>query len=213
MTAAIRDNKILLPGIIVYMLYTTQVHAACSREDIEFYLDKGFSTDQITELCTAAPDTKRTDDIEDQKEQESSQQAADSVSVDDDELFLKTAIKAEDIGLGENTLHYTQKVCLEYGEEDLFGFTPKACPNVKYTIALKGLEVLKTGRKYGFHGPFEARVRSTIEFEIIGKIKDTKPEDRDLIIKKLDEGDQTGIPIRDDISLDRVKDVLQRLAE
>ena len=211
MTAVIRDKKIILSGITLLMLCTSQAYAACSREDVQFYLDKGFSTEQITELCKSAPDAKPAEDQVQQKEQDSSKQQVDSAA--ENEQFLKTAIKGKDIGLDDDTLYYTLRACIEYGEEDLFGFTPKACPDVKYVISLKGLEVLGDGRKYGFWGPKEVRVRSKISFEILGNLKDTKPEDRELIVEKLDQGDKTGIPIRSDIDLDRVQQVLLQLAE
>ena len=162
-------------------------------------------------MCKSTPDAKPAEDQVQQQEQDSSKQQVDSAA--ENEQFLKTAIKGKDIGLDEDVLFYTLRECIEYGEEDLFGFTPKACPDVRYVISLKGLEVLGDGRKYGFWGSKEVRVRSKISFEILGNLKDTKPEDRELIGEKLDQGDKTGIPIRSDIDLDRVQQVLLQLAE
>ena len=102
---------------------------------------------------------------------------------------------------------------MEYGEEDLFGFTPKVCPDVIFTIALKGLEVLDTGKKYGFYGTPEVRIKSSaIKREIIGGLKNKKPEERELILEKFEKGFETAIPIRDDFSLEKVKQALQGLS-
>ena len=101
---------------------------------------------------------------------------------------------------------------MQYGEEDLFGFTPKTCPDVKFVIGLKDLEVLRGGRKYLFYGPGEVRVRGNISREIIGQLDDLKPRERRYVLRKFDTGDITVIPIREDISLDRVIEVLEQLA-
>jgi len=198
---------------LLLMMFSSQVNAACSRDDITFYLDKGFSTDQITALCNEASapagETPKS-------EQQGSEQRPDPAVADDNALFLKRAIKAKKIDLSSSSLIYTQNICIEYGDEDLFGFTPKVCPDVTYVISLKGLEVLDTGKKYGFYGTKEVRVKSgVVEREIISELKDKKPAERELILEKfekLDEGEGTAIPVRDDFSLDKVKQVLQELS-
>ena len=46
-----RDYKIIYFCVLVFMTIG-QVNAACIREDVMFYLDKGFSHNQITTLCS-----------------------------------------------------------------------------------------------------------------------------------------------------------------
>ena len=196
---------------LVLMMVSGQASAACSRDDITFYLDKGFSTDQITALCSEASapagETPKS-------EQPSSQQQPDSAVADDNTLFLQRAIKGQEIKMSSDSLQYTlKKMCMEYGEEDLFGFTNKVCPDVTFTIALKGLEVLDTGKKYGFYGTPEVKVKSSvIKRVIIGELKNMKSEERELVLEKFEKGFETAIPIRDDFSLDKVKQVLLELS-
>jgi len=194
------------------MTFSSQVSAVCSRDDVNFYLDKGFSTDQIAAMCSE-PSTPASD--AQQPESQNNEQDPASAAKDDNALFLQRAIKAQKINLSSDSLSYTQeKMCMEYGEEDLFGFTPKVCPDVTFTIALKGLVVLDTGKKYGFYGTPEVRVKSSvIKRVIIGELKNKKPEERELILEKFEKGFETAIPIRDDFSLDQVKQVLQELSE
>jgi len=192
---------------LAIMLLSHQVNAACSRDDVSFYLEKGFTTDQITALCSEVPAPAAV-----QTEPQESHVA--TPAMDENVLFLNRAIKGHDIKLSEDSLQYTQKkMCFEYGEEDLFGFTPKVCPDVIFTVSLKGLEVLETGKKYGFYGTQEVRVKSSVKREIIGNLENQKPKDRELILEKFEKGDVTGVPVRDDFSLDRVKQVLQELAK
>ncbi len=213
MKAAPRTNGIIFIASLFFMMFSSQANAACSRDDVEFYLGKGFTVDQITTLCsTSAAPASETLKSESQPEKQSSEQPSITAVEDDKTLFLKRAIKAQKINLNSDLLSYTQKICIEYGEEDLFGFTPKVCPEVKFIISLKGLEVIGTGKKYYFYGTQEIRVKSIIRREIIGELKDQKPEARELILEKLEQGDETAIPVRDDFSLERVKQVLQDLS-
>ena len=195
---------------LVLMMISSQASATCSRDDITFYLDKGFTTEQITRLCSAASVPAN----ETQKsEKQSNKQQAGSPATDDNMLFLSRAIKAKTINLSDDSLQYTQKMCMEYGEEDLFGFTPKVCPDVTFIIALKGLKVLDTGKKYGFYGTPEVKVKSSvIKRVIIGELKDKNKEERELILEKFEKGFETAIPIRDDFSLEQVKQVLLKLS-
>ena len=210
MKAVYRNHINIFLASLGFMMYSSQANAACSRDDVTFYLDKGFSTDQIAAMCSesSAPVSDAP-----QSEVQNNEQYSASTVVDDNTLFLKRAIKAKEIRLDSDSLQYTQKMCIEYGEEDLFGFTPKECPDVIFTVALKGLEVLDTGKKYGFYGAPEVRVKSTIKREIIGNLEDKKPEERELILERFEKGDETAIPVRDDFSLEQVKQVLQDLSQ
>ncbi len=205
---ACRNNGVIFIVFLLVMMFSNHANATCNREDVEFYLSKGFTADQITALCAAVAPARETP----QSKQLNSKQHSDSVVVDDSVLFLKRAIKAQNIKLNSDSLSYTQKNCIEYGEEDLFGFTPKVCPTVKYIILLKGLEVTETGKKYYFYGTQEVWVKSTIKREIIGELKDQNPEEREMILEKFEKGDETAIPVRDDFSLEKVKQVLQGLS-
>ena len=214
MKAVSRSSRKLLIVPLLFMSYISQANAACSRDDITFYLDKGFTTDQISAMCsepaTPASDGSQSDS---KSEPQNTEQQSAATAMDEKTLFLNRAIKADKISLSSDSLQYTQKVCIEYDEEDLFGFTPKVCPDVTYSISLKGLEVEDTGKKYGFYGTPEVRVKSSeIKREIIGELKDKKPEERELILEKFEKGDKTAIPIRDDFSLEEVKQVLQALS-
>ena len=209
-----RHHGMLIPVFITTVMISGQAHAACSRDDVEFYLNQGFSTNQITELCRSSQKTAAPAEAEPPAQPQESVQQGSARVVGDDELFLKTAIKADDVYLSNDALHYTwKKMCFEYDEEDLYGFAPKVCPDVKFVVALKGLEVLDSGPRYGFYGPKEVKVRSEISREIIGNLEDQKPEDRERILAVFEKGNETALQIRSDISLERVKQVLQKLAQ
>ncbi|MCG7991812.1 MAG: hypothetical protein JAY99_13105 [Candidatus Thiodiazotropha lotti] len=212
--------------ILALIVSINQSYAACTRSDVEYYLGKGFSTDQITKICTSIAPTGSNETPGDKtdmatptekKAGEDAQQprqirSMESSSAQDIEQFLRIAIKGRDIQLTQDSLNYTREECVQIGEEDLYGFAPIACQDVKFAIGRKGLEVLKTGKKYILYGDGVAIVKGSIHREIIGQLKDRKPRDRKLILAKMEKGDQTAIPIRDDISLERVEKVLRELS-
>ncbi|MCW8922579.1 MAG: hypothetical protein OQK69_02955 [Gammaproteobacteria bacterium] len=209
------SNKIKLFPLLALPLttYTNISLAECARDDVEFYLNKGFTPEQITSLCKFSADKPATETEEaPQKTSYSAPDAAPVTSANKDEQFLKDAINGRNISLSDNSLQYTLKTCYAYAEEDQYGFAPKACPTVKYTIALRDLEVTRSGRKYIFFGASEIEVKGTIAREITGGLKDYKPEEQKQIHKHLESGNETIIPIRDDISPKSVEQTLHRLA-
>ena len=230
MKAPFWDLTRFFPVALVLITCADLAYAACSRSDVEYYLSKGFTPDQVTAICTSSsapalkeiPDEQATpattspasEPVVDvpQEKSISHERSTDHKTTQDNEQFLKIAIKGRDIQLTRDTLRYTRKMCIQIGEEDLYGFAPKACPDVKFVIALEGLEVLKTGKKYLLYGSGEAWVRGSIQREIIGQLADQKPRDRKLILEKMEKGDQTVIPIREDISLERVEAALRELS-
>ena len=43
-------NKFLL--LVVCILLNNNVYAECKKEDVDYYLEKGFTTEQVTALCS-----------------------------------------------------------------------------------------------------------------------------------------------------------------
>ena len=202
--------------------FTTYSYAECARDDINYYLSKGFTPDQITAICTTSSikpeDNKSVNNTDKQNDQESGEKEMietnnnQKTSPNKNEQFLKEAINGRNISLSNDSLQYSLKTCYNYGEEDQYGFAPKACPIVKYVIDLKGLEVIRSGKKYIFFGDHEIEVKATIRREIIGGLEEHEAGEQQQIQKHLESGDQTIIPIRDDISLADVEQVFLQLA-
>ena len=202
--------------------FTTYSYAECARDDINYYLSKGFTPEQITAICTTSSikpeDNKSVNNTDKQNDQESGEKEMietnnnQKTSPNKNEQFLKDAINGRNILLTDDSLQYTLKTCYKYGEEDQYGFAPKACPIVKYVVALKGLEVTRSGKKYIFFGDHEIEIKATIRREIISGLDKHKAEEQQQIQEHLESGDQTIIPIRDDISLADVEQVFLQLA-
>lgn len=213
-----KNLKITLPATLALLTGMNQVYAECSRDDIDYYLSKGFTTGQITDICkvpvssaTNEP-SKSSANEEDNDGKKVVPLANTKQAANTNEKFLRDAIKGRDITLTNHSLQYTLKTCVEYGDEDLYGFAPKACPKVRYEIELKGLEVIKSGKKYLVYGDEELHVKGNIKRKVIKGLEKLKPEERELFLKKLNAHNQTIIPVREDITADSVKQVLQDIS-
>jgi len=186
--------------------FSYNAYSACSRDDVEFYLNKGFSTDQVTKLCDTSPAPQYN-----KVNIEATSTNSHTVVTSDSEAFLREAIKGRNILFTNDSLNYTLKICIHYGEEDNYGFAPKACPNVRFKVALKNLEVKEPGKKYLFFNPDEIEVIGTITREVINGLEKHNAYDKKLILKALESGNKTSIPMRDDISLEKAFEVLKQI--
>ena len=188
--------------------YSNISFAECARDDVNFYLEKGFTPEQITTICSKTSGKKNTAD-----QQETEQTKSQPAPEKNIELFFKEAIKGRNVSLSNDTLQYTVKNCFEFGQEDLYGFANKACPLIKFTIARANLEIIKSQKKYIFFGDNEIKIKGSIKREIIGGLEKNKEDDLDLIKSKIESGDYTFIPVRDDISLDEVEQALLQISQ
>ena len=207
--------KLSLP-ILVFSISST-AYAKCEREDINFYLDRGFTPEQITAICTEASSQPVGEPAINNTEKNSAKELTDSTSNQDtlqdkNEQLLKEAIKGRNVILSNNSLQYTLKVCIEYGTEDLYGFAPRACPMIRYTIARKDLEIIKSQKKYIFFGANEVKVKGVITREILSGLEKNSDHEIELIKAKLETGDQTIIPVRDDISITEIEQALLQIS-
>ncbi len=213
----------LLALPLALTLTAVDVQAGCSRDDIDHYLEKGFSPSQITTICgaqaTPAPAVQTAPQPQQRQYQQpvvqpppkSSTQYVPVPQPPADRKFLIDVINGYDTVLTDDTLAYTIKKCYELGEEDLFGFPPELCPEVRYTLNLNGLKIIDSGRKYLLFGPPEIRLHGQIQREILTDLKDVNDEMKELLLKQVDTGDEVVLPIQQGTPVDRVQQVLNKI--
>ncbi len=223
-------TKLLLSRILILLIALSAapaaLQAACSRADVEFYLDKGFSHEQITAICSQAeapkPETSAFEP-ENVKPHRQSPSATKKTTrkenpprqrftdLPEHEKTLLTAIKGKNVTVNDDHIAYTLERCIDYGENDLFGFKNTACVKERFTIGLQNLEIIESGKKFIFLGRGEIRVRGNIRRDILSGLEKLKGKDRILVEKKLESGNETVIPVRDEFSLERIRAILRDL--
>lgn len=208
--------------LATFFILTTNLHGSCTRDDVDFYLEKGFTNDQIALICSGQ---KRDIDFIEQSsfdndvlERESTTSLSSPPNVTQNDSFLNepydekwakrmlpSAIDAYNVFISEQYLHYTIKNCIEYGDEDLFGFRERACPEIQYFIEWKGLEIKNVWKEYYFLGKSKIRVKGKIDYKILSGTENIPPASIKLFEKKLLKEGEIVIPVRDDVPLINVE--------
>ena len=201
---------------LLFLFSTSLAWADCSRDDIQFYLDKGFTNEQVTLLCSkpAGEGKKKyrayTDEYVDRQDHE--YQARMRV---EREASLRNAIEAIDIRLEGGYLYYVRPQCVSEGVEKDRAFGLKSCPNIRYRIKLAGLKVdEKAHKKRLLFGQEMVRVTGQIKRqEMPGSFADIPDEYwRNVLRKRLEKGNSTKIPLRSGVDFHFARGALQDIA-
>ena len=99
----------------------------------------------------------------------------------------------------------------EVGEEDLFGFAPEICPEIRYTLHLKGMKIVDTGRKHFFFGPPEIVLNGQVRREVLTCLQDVTSQQKDILHKEIDTGDNVVLPIQQGTPIERVQTELDKI--
>lgn len=197
--------------------------AACSKEDIQFYLDKGFNQEQITELCTTSeasvPDyTPYQQQVIIYSEEEAPGikggfTREERAAIKD----LKNGMDVVDLSVDQETIQYTVQVCVMSSEGKEYDQRYKACPEVLFKVSRRGLTTVTSGKKYGLFGKQTIKIKGDIERQSLVDF-DTYPiEFRRQLKRDFDwkEGDRdtAKFPVRGDYSVTTLVNALDALSK
>ncbi|WP_299877382.1 hypothetical protein [uncultured Cocleimonas sp.] len=109
--------------------------SGCSKADIEYYLQKGFTHEQVTKLCSIPTAAPAAVPYQGQPQQAAPQSA--------DQAYLAAALDAKNVTLNQNQLSYSSKECAEYGPPNNTDLIEEACVNTTVTVNFAGLKIKK----------------------------------------------------------------------
>jgi hypothetical protein len=150
----------LLATTITSLLITTNLQAnSCSKADIEYYLGKGFSYDNVVKLCTTptantpAQSTGNTNvplqplpnnpiPISSIRNLSSAVPPVNQPQTND-LLILASNLKAKNIKLTHQALIFDTKECTKSDSETILDVNDKACVQSTITVNFSGLKILK----------------------------------------------------------------------
>lgn len=130
----------------------------CSMQQIDQYLQKGFSHDQVIKLCTTAkpaqhqpPAPTSNGNLYDAISGKNTNTANPSPSTqgtpvsanNEDQLYFATVLEASPVTVSNDKLSYESKECAVYGEIDMTQLRDKACIRSKVTVNFDGLKVVR----------------------------------------------------------------------
>ena len=222
-------NHLAIAAIALLFLTATNAHAACNRDDVSFYLSEGFTQEQITAICTmatkpVAPSTPVSPEPAAPSTPATPEPAAVSIpatpelagggSNKDAERYLREAIKGDDVHIEEGFLHYTARVCIPYGRpNDYKADLPKqACEQVRHKVTLRGMIAKREFISMKLFQPRQIYVEGQIEREFVSGLKDFNSVNRRQIIQNLQKEVKAIVPIKENMSTDRLLESLNKIA-
>ena len=198
----------------------------CDKEDITFYLEKGFTQEQITQLCTVSetevPDYKpyQQQVIIYSSEQELG--GPDEIKnglTREERLAVKHLKQGADVlGLtvDQDSIRYNIRTCLASQVSKEYSQRFETCFEVSYDIARSGLSVAASGKKFLFFGQQAIQVKGNIKRQSKVNFDDYPAQYRKQLKRAYDwkaSKDTAHIPIRGDYSKTTIRNALQKLAK
>ena len=211
-------------NLSVLLFYAPLAQAECSRNDVEYFLKKGFSQEQVVAICEAAkprqfgePTKQGQGDYEAYNRELEARMRIERrlQKKEDDILLLKTAIAGEDIRVTRNWLDFKRPFCIVGGNSPEVEARIKICPLVLYRIYFEGLRVKEYERKYLVFGTREIEVEGTIKRKLLNDLKEYPAGLRRELLDSYKASVRKGgtfIPIRKDYPINRVQEILRSYA-
>lgn len=204
-------KTILILGAGFSSLVTSSLMANnCAKTDIDYYLQRGFTHDQIVSLCStvSAPMSKPSVNINTIPTQNSRQYQSQNTrslpvqpqtsrsSSNADQVYFETVLKATSAKLTPASLSYISKECVEYGEADLAGLKDKICANTKVTLPFNGLHVLKATKGVFLIKKQELLVKGNIQREYLSLNSYSAKKQREIRAQLPESPRQLNLPVR-----------------
>jgi len=210
---------------VFYLLASSSLHADCGREDIQFYLDKGFTQEQITQLCLAAGDGEAVPDYTPYQQQiiiyrDGGERPGIKDGLTKEEREAVSSLKAggEIVALRVTpaTISYTAKTCIRSvnspSTEDRF----KDCIDVDFVVQRKDLVVSASGKRLLFFGKHYVLLEGVIDAKPKRSF-DTYPIELRRSLKRdfewKENGKKTSFPVSSDYSVSRIVNAFRILAD
>lgn len=230
------NHHLAILAIALLFLAATSAHAACTRDDISFYLSNGFTEEQITAICTvstetearsapatpetAVPSTSATP--EPAPSTPDTPEPAASVAVEPPaagnnkaaESYLREAIEGHDVRVEGGFLHYTARICIPYGRfnTNKEPWSKEACELVRHKVALRGMKAKREWISKGLFKPRQIYLEGQIERELVSDLDDFGSTSRVQIIQNLQTEVKAIVPIKENMSPDRLLESLNKIA-
>jgi hypothetical protein len=189
--------------LILALTASSQIQAAeCGREDIDHYLDRGFTPGQVLDLCR----TEQTAPASERLAPPSEQQSADL-------SYLREVLDATAIHLDPTALSFSRELCVKYDRPNFAEQRKKACGKAHYRIGLQGMMIVDTQKQLLFWG------RNAIVLEGPSKTQryalgqaQLSPRDQRELQKELDQL-PFEVPVHEGVSVKAVSQRLRGLAK
>ncbi len=212
---------------VFYFCLTQTLYADCTREDVQFYLDKGFTQDQITQLCSASaggnsesvPDyTPYQQKVIIYKEGGEAPGIKDGLTKEEREAVstIKAGGEITRLKVTPETISYEARTCVTSANSPEFDQRFKDCVDVDFTVQRKNLVVSSSGKKlllFGNHyvlleGDIDAKPKRSWDSYPI-----TVRRSLQRNFEWKENGEKTAFPVNTDYSVARIVNAFRTLAD
>ena len=211
----------------IYLLLSSSLHADCAREDVQFYLDKGFTQEQVTQLCAAtnsggeaAPDyTPYQQQVIIYKEGGGEAPGIkDGLTKEEREAanIIKAGGDIANLKVTPEILSYTAKTCVVSANTPSVDQRYKDCLQVDFVVQRKDLIVSASGKKFLVFGNNYVLLEGAIDVKPKRSWDEYPIEIRRSLQRNFEwkeDGNKTAFPIALDYSVTRMVNAFRTLAD
>ena len=177
-------------SIILLLIFSNTSYASCSKEDIDYYLKSGFTTQQVTALCADEITKKESKDVY----QAYSDEYADEQDEDykkkmriERQVFFKSSLAATNINIRRNKLSFHSYECARDGlAKPGSDFNTKGCSTILSVINLANVTVSeKEFKEKVLFGNRQILVEGDVTNKIIGGMDGLSDYDAKVLNDKI----------------------------
>jgi len=161
---------------------------SCSKSDIDYYLQRGFTNAQVVQLCAGPATTQNTGQTYQAPSQSQIQQNQQSNQLREDQSYLSAALDADGITMTSQGITLLPRECIEYGNKSgskaAADLIETICVNTQLKIDFAGLRINKAQKGIFLVRDATVDITGNIKRDFIG-INDLRRQDRESIIETL----------------------------
>ena len=160
---------------------------SCSKSDIDYYLQRGFTNAQVVQLCAGPAAVQNTgQQVQNYQAptQAQSQQAQQNNQLREDQSYLSAALDGDGVTMTSQNLTLLPRECIEYGPPNNIDLVETICVNTKLNISFAGMNIGKASKGLLLVRDATVKIRGNIQREFIG-INDLRRQDREAVLEKL----------------------------
>lgn len=209
--------------LLILVLIPLKSFSACSKEDIQFYLDKGFTQEQITQLCATSSEATETPDYQPYQQKvivytnEEGPEKKDGFTKEERAAIsdLKAGGDIVKLQVTPTHINYIRKVCVVSGNSPDYEKRYKTCPEVAFKIVREGLLAASSGKKLVVFGTAVVTLKGEIDRKLLGNWEDYPTTVRKELERNFnwkEDGHKTDFPVRGDYSVTRIVNAMRTLS-
>ena len=210
------------------LFYSHSSYSECSKEDVEFYLEKGFTQEQITQLCSArSSEGASVPDYQPYQQKviiysnEGAPGIKDGLTLEERKATnaLRGGIDARSVEVTPEAVNYIRPVCVNLKDSSDVEQWVSKCIDVAFSLSRDNLKVNQSGAKLFFIGQQQLEVSSAAikrKYVTSDPWREFSPDKRFLIKRKyesLEKGNTTTIPLRRTADPGQMVNAIRTLAD